>query len=106
MARPAASSAPELILEPVDRRYKVFCSPAFDLELRRLTVVGPNNTFYVWDLDDPPDAEAVVLGRPGPSFVPIGTFDSRAEWLATSNGLTTIEFWPEFSTQISAMPVA
>src|SRR5271167_169094 len=27
MAKPAASSAPELIREPVDKRYKVFCRP-------------------------------------------------------------------------------
>jgi WD40 repeat protein len=53
-----------------------------------------NNTFYLWDLDDPPDAQPVVLGRPGPSFNMLRTFDSRGEWLATSYGQTTIEFWP------------
>jgi WD40 repeat protein len=72
----------------------VFSSLMFDLGGRLLTTTGPNNNFYLWDLDDPPDAEAVVVGRPGPGYLPLRTVDSRGQWLVTSYGQTTIEFWP------------
>jgi len=75
----------------------------FDPRGRRLINLGPNNAFYVWDFDDPPDAEAVVLGRPGPSYMPRVTFDARGQWLATSWGQTTIELWPLASPRKRAL---
>ncbi|MHC1767278.1 MAG: hypothetical protein AB9869_23860 [Verrucomicrobiia bacterium] len=66
----------------------------FDAEGRHLTQAAPNNAFVLWDLDGPPDAEPVVVGRPGPSALLLGAFDPKGEWLATSYAIDTVEFWP------------
>jgi WD40 repeat protein len=66
----------------------------FDPAGRLLTQVGPNNAFFLWDLDGPPDPEPVVVGRPVPGALLLAAFDCRGEWLATSYAIDTVEFWP------------
>jgi serine/threonine protein kinase/WD40 repeat protein len=66
----------------------------FDPEGRLLTQAGPNNAFFLWDLDGPPDLEAIVVGRPVPGCGMMAAFDRQGEWLATSYAVDTVEFWP------------
>ena len=66
----------------------------FDPEGLLLTQLGPNNAVLLWDLDGPPDPEPVVVGRPVPAPDILAGFGPGSRWLATSNALDTIEFWP------------
>jgi serine/threonine protein kinase/WD40 repeat protein len=75
----------------------------FDPEGRLLTQTGPNNAFFLWDVDGPPDSEPVVVGRPGPAFALLAAFDRRGEWLATSNGIDEVEFWPLRTPRVRAI---
>jgi WD40 repeat protein/tRNA A-37 threonylcarbamoyl transferase component Bud32/plasmid maintenance system antidote protein VapI len=66
----------------------------FDPEGRLLTQAGPNGAVRIWDLNGPPDAEPVVVGRLSTGALYLGSFDPQGEWLATSYGIDTVEFWP------------
>ena len=67
----------------------------FDLQGRRLNQAGPSGSHVLWDLEEFPDAQPLVLGRPGPIDQRQGNFDPGGRWLAAGNAVrTTIEFWP------------
>jgi WD40 repeat protein len=71
-----------------------FVSLGFGPEGRLLSQFGPNNAVYLWDLEGPPESQPVVAGRPGPGALNPSAFDPGGQWLATSYGIDTVEFWP------------
>jgi WD40 repeat protein len=75
----------------------------FDPEGRLLTQAGPNGAVRIWDLNGPPDAEAVVVGRLSTGALYLGSFDPQGEWLATSYGIDTVEFWPLSTPRVRAI---
>jgi WD40 repeat protein len=76
----------------------------FNAQGQLLTQAGPNNAFLLWDLDGPPDAEPVVVGRPGQAFASLSAFDPAGPWLATSYGTDTVEFWPLRTPRARVIP--
>jgi WD40 repeat protein len=77
----------------------------FDPSGRRLSHVGPSATHTVWDLDAFPDARPLVVGRPGPTFWHLGSFDPTSRWLALGDlARTTVEFWPVESPRRRVLP--
>jgi WD40 repeat protein len=61
---------------------------------RTLVQPGPENDFYLWDLDAPPDSDPVIARRPVRGVMPLTAFDPAGRWLITSGAGDTIEFWP------------
>jgi len=61
---------------------------------RTLVQPGPENDFYLWDLDAPPDSDPVIARRPVRGVMALTAFDPAGRWLITSYALDTIEFWP------------
>ena len=68
--------------------------PLFDATGSRLAAFGPNFTIRIWDLEDPPGSEPMVVGRRVTGAMLANASDPRGDWLATSFGIDTIEFWP------------
>jgi len=75
----------------------------FDPGGRRLTQSGPHNFIDLWDLEAPPDAQPVRLGRPGPGWDVFGAFDPDGHWLAVSLGVT-VDFWPLSTRRMRTLP--
>jgi WD40 repeat protein len=68
-------------------------SPVFDASGRRLAWgSGADRSVTVWHLDDPPDAEPLVLRRPDAGDTKQALFHPVADWLAVMNG-ETVGFW-------------
>jgi WD40 repeat protein len=53
------------------------------------------SAIYLWNLDDPPDAELLKL-RPGQVGVDMSVpaFDAGGHWMAASYGYQSVSFWP------------
>jgi serine/threonine protein kinase/WD40 repeat protein len=67
----------------------------FDPREQRLSRPGRNGTHVLRDLDEFPDAEPLVFGRPGPSNGSRVAYDPSGRWLAAGEtARTTIDFWP------------
>jgi WD40 repeat protein len=65
----------------------------FDSQTSYLAKDATESSAYLWDLDDPPNAEPVMLKRPDPLYFLSGAFDPVGDWLLTGNG-STVAFWP------------
>ena len=78
----------------------------FDPQGRRVSQVGPNGTQVLWDLEEVPDAQPLVIGRPGPSLLSnVVTWDPAGRWLVTGAlAGTTMEFWPASSPRRRVLP--
>jgi len=61
----------------------------FDQQGRRFSQAGPNGSHVLWDLEEFPEARPLVLGRPGPTNWPQGTFDPSGRWLAAGDQVRT-----------------
>jgi WD40 repeat protein len=72
---------------------------------RRFTQAGPNGSHVLWNLEEFPDGEPLVLRRPGPLGQRHGSFDPAGQWLVMGNGTrTTVEFWPVGSPRRQVLP--
>ena len=77
----------------------------FDPQGRRVSQVGPNGTQVLWDLEEVPDAQPLVIGRPGPGLLSMVTWDPAGRWLVTGAlAGTTMEFWPASSPRRRVLP--
>jgi WD40 repeat protein len=79
---------------------------SFDPRGRRVSQVGPNGTLVLWDLEGVPDAQPLVIGRPGPGLLSnVVTWDPAGRWLVTGAlAGTTMEFWPASSPRRRVLP--
>ena len=77
----------------------------FDPQGRRVSQVGPNGTLVLWDLEEVPDAQPLVIGRPRPGLLSNWTWDPAGRWLVTGAlAGTTMEFWPASSPRRRVLP--
>ncbi|MGD8897569.1 MAG: protein kinase, partial [Acidobacteriota bacterium] len=76
-----------------------------DQQGRWLGQAGPNGSHVLWNLEEFPDAEPLVLRRPGPLGRRNGSFDPGGQWLAVGNSARTrVEFWPVASPRRRVLP--
>jgi WD40 repeat protein len=100
-----ANGAARVLRIPEGRKVAVQAACLFDPESRRFTQTGPGGTSYLWDLEGFPDAQPLVLGRPGLSTVRALAYDPTGRWRATGDqARTTVEFWPVASPRRRVLP--
>jgi eukaryotic-like serine/threonine-protein kinase len=100
-----ANGAARVLRIPEGRKIAVQAACLFDPEGRRFSQTGPGGTNYLWDLEEFPDAQPLVLGRPGFGTVRALAYDPTGQWLATGDqARTTVEFWPVAGPRRRVLP--
>jgi WD40 repeat protein len=66
----------------------------FDDQGRHVAAGDVNAAVKLWDLEDPPHVEPLVLKRPEPLGCLDATFDAEGRWLAVNNCRSGVAFWP------------
>jgi WD40 repeat protein len=86
---PSASASPRVLRGP-KASDRLLAVAGDGTHLARSGVAG---SLHLWDLSDPPDAEAVVLKRTDVVYMTSGGFDPSGRWLVATNDLN-VAFWP------------